>query len=184
MSTLAQEELVTGAQLLAMGDVGPCELIDGRIMPLSPPGGEHGRIEANLAFELRKFSKEERLGWTLSGEVGIFIRRNPDRVRGADLAFVSRSRAQEGPPKGFLELAPELIAEIVSPTDRWQDIRAKLDDYFSIGVEQVWIVEPGTHSVLVYCSPTEAAKLSEEDTLQGEGVLKGFSLPIVQLFAD
>jgi len=165
-----------------MGDVGPCELLDGRIVPLSPTSGEHGRLEFNLAFELGKFVREEGLGWTLSGEVGIFIRRNPDRIRGADVAFVSRVRAPEGPPKGFLELAPELIAEIVSPTDRWQDIRAKLDDYFSIGVQQVWIVEPDPHSVLVYRSPTEAAKLGEDDTLQGEGVLAGFSLPVARLF--
>ncbi len=93
-------------------------------------------------------------------------------------------RAPEGPPKGFLELAPELIAEIVSPTDRWQDIRAKLDDYFSIGVQQVWIVEPDPHSVLVYRSPTEAAKLGEDDTLEGEGVLTGFSLRVARLFTD
>ena len=184
MSTLAQEKLITGEQLLAMGDVGPCELIDGRIMPLSPTGAEHGRLEFNLAFELGKFTREKDLGWLLSGEVGIYIRRDLDRIRGADVAFVSRARAPNGPPEGFLEFAPELIAEIVSPTDRWQDIRAKLDDYFSIGALQVWIVEPDPHSVLVYRSPTEAAKLGDDDTLQGEGVLKGFSLPVARLFTD
>jgi len=184
MNTLAQEKLVTGEELLAMGDVGPCELIDGRIVPLSPTSGEHGRLEFNLAFELGKFTRENDLGWTLSGEVGIFIRRNPDRIRGADVAFISRARAPQGPPKGFLEYAPELIAEIVSPSDRWQDIRAKLDDYFAIDVQQVWIVEPDTRSVLVYRSPTEATKLGEGETLQGEGPLKGFSLPVAQIFAD
>ncbi len=184
MSTPAHEELITGEQLLAMGDVGPCELIDGRIVSLTPTGGEHGRLEFNLAFEVGTLVRDKGLGWTLSGEVGIFIRRNPDRVRAADVAFVSRARAPAGPPKGFLEFAPELIAEIVSPTDRWQDIRAKLEDYFSIDVQQVWIVEPDTHSVLVYRSPTEAAKLGEQDTLQGEGVLKGFSLPVARLFTD
>ena len=82
------------------------------------------------------------------------------------------------------KVAGELIAEIVSPSDRWQDMRAKLDDYFSIGVQQVWVVEPDTHSVLVYRSPTEAAKLGKADTLQGEGVLQGFSLPVARVFAD
>jgi Uma2 family endonuclease len=184
MGTLAKEGLITGEELLNMGDIGPCELIDGRIVPLTPTGGEHGRLEVNLAFELRKFSEQGGLGWTLSGEVGILIHRNPDRVRGADVAFASRDRTPEGPPKGFLEFAPELVAEIVSPTDRWQEMRAKLNDYFSIGVQQVWIVEPDTRSVLVYRSPTEAAKLGEEDTLHGEGILTGFSLPVARLFRD
>jgi Uma2 family endonuclease len=184
MSTLAHEELITAEQLFAMGDVGPCELIDGRIVPLSPTSGEHGRLECNLAFELGIFVQGKALGWTLSGEVGIFIRRNPDRVRAADVAFLSRARAPEGPSKGFLELAPDLVAEIISPTDRWLDIRAKLEDYFSIGVRQVWIVEPDTRNVLVYRSPTEAEKLGERDTIRGEGVLKAFSLPVARLFTD
>lgn len=116
--------------------------------------------------------------------MGIVIRKDPDRIRAADVVFISRLRAPHGIPKGFLQLVPDLIAEIVSPTDRWQDIRAKLEDYFSIGVQPVWVVEPDTRSVLVYRSPTEAVKLGDEETLEGEGVLKGFALPVNRLFAD
>lgn len=151
---------------------------------MSPTGGEHGRLESNLAFELHRFAGQKQLGWTLSGEVGILIRRNPDHIRAADVVFVSRARSPSGIPQGFLQFAPDLIAEIVSPSDRWRDIRAKLEDYFSIGIQSVWVVEPDTRSVLVCRSPTEAAKIGYHETLRGEGVLQGLAIPVTRVFAD
>jgi Uma2 family endonuclease len=113
---------ITGEELLALGDIGPCELIDGRIVPMSPTGGEHGSLEAILGGELTMFVRQRRLGWVMVGEVGIYTRRQPDRVRGADVAFVSRQRLPKRPGKKFLEVAPELVVEILSPDDRWQDV--------------------------------------------------------------
>ena len=185
MSTApAPTRLITGEELLAMGDIGPCELIDGEIVPMSPTGGVHGRLEMRLGRWLDVFVDEHDLGWVLGGEVGIYIRRNPDRVRGADVAFWSHERLPEGPPPGFLDVVPELVVEVISPTDRWRDIREKIDEYFAMGVDRVWIVEPPTHSVLVYESPTTQRQLGEGDILEGEGVLKGFSLPVARLFAS
>ncbi len=178
-----ETKLITGEELLEMGDIELCELIDGVIVPMSPLQGEHGYLESTFSSQLDQFVRPRRLGWTLSGEVGIYIRRNPDRIRAADVAFVSRERGRTR-PKGFLQLAPELIVEIVSPTDRWSDIREKIQDYFSIGVEHVVIVEPEQRDVLVYRSPTEFTQLREHDTFIGEGVLQGFALPIHDLFSD
>jgi len=78
----------------------------------------------------------------------------------------------------------EACAEIISPTDRWVDMLSKIADYFSIGVERVWIVEPKTSTVLVYRSETEMTKLTRADTLRGEGVLEGFALPLSELFEE
>lgn len=182
-TTIAPPEtkLITGEELLEMGDIGPCELIDGRIIPMTPAGGEHGFLESELAWHLRSFVMKQKLGWVMGGEVGIYTRRNPDRVRGADIAFISKERLPE-PPKGFLEVAPELVVEIVSPGDRWEDVRQKLEEYFAIGVQWVWIVEPENRAVLVYRSLSEMQKFGEEDTLKGEGVLEEFELPVASLF--
>jgi len=172
---------ITGEELLAMGDIGPCELINGRIVPMTPAGGEHGALEIRLGRYLDEFVTNRQLGRVMGGEVGIYTRRNPDRVRGADIVFVSQERLPQ-PPQGFLEVAPELVVEIISPGDRWQDVRDKLEEYFAIGVQWVWVVEPAQRAVLVFRSPTEMQKLGEEDTLKGEGVLEGFELPLAELF--
>lgn len=151
---------------------------------MSPTAKRHGAPESRLDRYLGRFVESHKLGETFVGEVGIYTRRNPDRIRAADFAFVSKERLAQSPSEGFLEVAPELVIEIVSAYDRWSDIRQKLEEYFSIGVERVWIVEPETRDVLVYRSTTEMLQLREGDRLAGEGKLEGFELQIADLFAE
>lgn len=151
---------------------------------MNPTGMEHADIEIALGAVLRAFVRKNRLGRVLGGEVGIYTRRNPDRVRGADLAFISHERLAGSPATGFLRVAPELAVEIVSPRDRWQDIRQKIEEYFAIGVQWVWIVEPDHRDVLVYNASNTMRKFGEGDTLTGEGVLEGFALPVAELFEE
>lgn len=178
----AAEKLITGEEFLAMGDIGPCELVNGRIVPMSTNGGEHSLIESEIIFQLKSFNAQHKAGWVLEGEAGVYGRRNPDTVRGMDAAFISKAR-HPARPKGYLEVAPELIVEVISPNDRWKDIQDKLKAYFAIGVEQVWLIEPEDHTVFVYLELTEVIRLGEADILQGEGVLSGFTLPQAELFA-
>ena len=175
--------LITGEELLDMGDIGPCELLDGRIVPMSLTGDVHGEIEAEIIRHLGNFNAKGKNGRVLGREVGVYIRRNPDRVRGVDAAFISKLR-QPVAKKGFLEVAPELIVEVVSPNDRWRDVLEKLEEYFSIGVDRVWIVEPESKTVRVFRASTSYIKLTESDTLSGDGVLEGFELPLSELFKD
>ena len=180
--TRPKAQQITGEELLAMGDIGPCELIDGRVVRMNPIGRSHAYVAANLSMTLNQFVRQHKLGEVLVGEIGIFIQRGPDRIRAADIAFVSTERLAQTTESGYLKTAPDLVVEIISPSDRWQDVRDKLEDYFAIGVHRVWIVEPDNRAVLVYRSSTEMRKLSEGDTVIGEGVLDGFSLPVAELF--
>jgi len=180
---LERPALLTGEELLELGDIGPTELIEGEVVQMSPTQNVHGWLVMELARRLGNFNAERRLGWVLGAESGVFTRRNPDTVRGMDIAFISRQRLAVLTP-GFLETAPELVVEIVSPSDRWEGIRQKIAEYFTAGVERVWIVEPGPRKVLVFRSITEFSELDEGDTLRGEGVLSGFDLPLDELFAE
>src|SRR5262249_54264386 len=86
------DALITGHALARMPDHELTELLDGRIVPLSPTNPEHGRIEASVSRALGNFVSVQKLGLVLSGEVGIFTKRNPDRVRGADVVFISHAQ--------------------------------------------------------------------------------------------
>jgi len=183
MAEPAANHVITGDELLILGDVGPCELIDGRIIPLSPTGGEHGTIEGNIAYLLTAYVRSRSLGWVLTGEVGIYTRRNPDRVRAADVAFVSKSQVC-AVPSGFLDFPPELIVEIVSPNDRWQDLREKIDEYFSIGVHALWVVEPKTRTIMVFSSPTTATKYNETQSISASETLTGLEVAVLEIFRD
>jgi len=179
-----ETRLITGEELAAMGDIGPCELVEGRIVPMSPVGHEHGRIELNIAAELRAFVRSRNLGQVQVGEVGIYTRRNPDTVRGADVLFISNERYAGQQSPGYLEVAPDLVVEIMSPHDRWTEVTQKLREYFAIGVRLVWVVDPQVRSVYAYRALTDVREFTENDDLPGDDVLPGFSVKVAQLFEE
>lgn len=187
MSTAVLEkppQLLTGSELWRMGDIGPCELIKGRIVKMSYTGFRHGFVELNLAHILKLFVTKERIGWVVTGDVGIYTQYGPDTIRGADVVFVSKIRLSEPPDVGFLEIAPELIVEVLSPNDKRQNVRDKITEYLAIGVEWVWVVDPRAKTLRVYRPDRDVQIFSETDTLPGEGILQGFSLRIADIFEE
>jgi Uma2 family endonuclease len=175
--------LITGKELAEMEDIGPCELVEGRIIKMSPVKMPHGKYEMRFARYLGNYVEEHNLGEVNGGEVGIYTRRDPDTVRGADLLFISHARVAKATPGGFLDVAPELVVEIMSPSDRWGTVQKKLREYFEIGVMVVLVIEPEEQVVSVYRSPTEIRELSIHDALTLEDILPGFRLPLADLFA-
>lgn len=167
-----------------MGDIGRTELIEGVIKHYMPTGHPHGFYEVLLATVLWTFVKAQKLGRVLAGETGIYIRRQPDTIRAADVAFISHGRLAKASPQGYLDVAPELVVEVMSPGDSWSDVNDKLEDYFFIGVVQVWVVDPQRQRIHVYRSLTEMAILTPNDTLVGGDVLPGFTLPVADILAE
>lgn len=173
---------ITGEELLRMTDVGRCELVKGQIKEMPPATGHsHGRFEFQIAKRLDESVKEEA-GEVMVGEVGIYTERNPDSVRAADVVFMSRDRLDRMQSDGFLDVPPELIVEIMSPTNSWEEMRRKLKEYFAVGVDTVWVVEPSNRAVQVYRGIDKVQTLEEGDVLKGDGPLEGFSVKIGDLF--
>jgi Uma2 family endonuclease len=179
---VANKTAVTGDDLLAMGDIGRVELVKGEIIELMPTGSRHAKIEGLITFFLINFLRTYNLGHILTGEAGIFTRRNPDTIRGMDIAFISNERMAQAQEEGFLDVAPEFIVEIMSPIDRWIDIQEKLAEYFSIGVELVWLVDPQLEQIHVYRSLDNVSRLMAEHTLTAPEILPDFSVPITEIF--
>jgi Uma2 family endonuclease len=180
--TATESRLFTGEELAAVHDVGPCELVNGRIVPMTPTGDEHGAIEANIAAELRIYVRDRDLGKVRSGEVGVYVRRNPDTVRAADVLYISHERYARKTSSVFLDVAPDLIVEILSPSDSWTDVTQKLREYFTIGVRMVWVVDPVARTIYAYRSLTDIRKFTANDVLLGDDTLPGFSVPVARLF--
>lgn len=168
-----------------MGDLGRSELIDGRIVRMSPTNYRHGRIELRIGKLLDDFVAPRKLGKVLIGEVGIYTRRNPDRVRGADVLFITNETyARRSPGLAFLDVAPELVVEVLSPEDRAMDVTQKLREYFAIGVRLVLLVDPEARVVSVYRSLSDVRELKEGDRLTGDDILAGFDVPVAEIFEE
>src|SRR5262245_49204803 len=106
---LRAEEFARVAEVL-----GPCELVRGEIIPMSPGGLRHSEVTGRAFFLLESHNRAHRLGRVLTGETGFIVRRQPDTVRGADVAFISYERLPEDTQiTGFVDAAAELIIEVL-----------------------------------------------------------------------
>ena len=127
-------------------------------------------------------SKKAKAARTVSGEVGIDTGRTPDTVRATDVAFISKARSAQVRSRSYLDVAPELVVEVMSPDDRWSAVMEKLAEYFNIGVLTVWGVSPSAKQVFVYRSLTDVEQLTINDTLIGDDFLPGFEVSVSDFF--
>jgi Uma2 family endonuclease len=180
----AIQALVTAEELLAMPDGGGlCELIEGKVVEMAPAGDAHGRVQMRLINRLGVYAADHGLGEVWSEETGFLLRRNPDTVRCADGAFIVTARVP-AMSKGFVEVVPDLVLEIVSPTDRPKEVHAKVGEWLEAGVRVVWVLWPERRRFLVYHDFEEMRTLGPDETLTCEELLPGFALPLAPLFAD
>jgi Uma2 family endonuclease len=173
---------ITGEELAAMGDLGRTELVKGEVIYLMPTGHPHSFYEGNITGFLFAFVREHQLGRVLPGEVGIYTHRQPDTVRGADVAFISHERLARVQSKSFLDVCPELIVEVMSPDDTWEEVHEKLEEYFAVGAKLIWVMAPRQQRLHVYRSLTDLDVLTIQDTLIGGEILPGFQVPVAELF--
>jgi len=119
----------------------------------------------------------------VSNDSGIITERDPDTVRGADVAFYSYGRIPRGPlPPGYLPVPPELVFEVRSPTDRWRDVLAKVVEYLDAGVSVVCVLDPGTETVLLYRDDRPNEVIPAEGELTIPEVLGDFRVPVRRFF--
>lgn len=159
------------------------DLMRGELIRMTPAGARHGQIAGNFLIKLGAYVADNRMGRVFAAETGFILSRDPDTVRGPDVAFVSRERIPpEGVPEGFWPMSPDLAIEVVSPGDTAADVEAKVYDYLDAGTSLVWVANPKTQRVTEYRSLSDIRVLTINDTLDGADVIPGFSLPLKELF--
>jgi Uma2 family endonuclease len=164
------------------GDGRGRELVGGEVIELAPASAKHGKFVTSVVLRLAPFARDRQLGEVYSGDTGFLLQRDPDTVRGPDVAFVRRERLSAEPTEGFFPGAPDLAVEVVSPNDLAQDIERKVQDFLKAGTAMVWVLYPDTRHVMVYRSRGEARVLGEKETLDGADVLPGFACAVEELF--
>ena len=160
------------------------ELVEGELKEMTPASTRHGRIAYTVAFLLGQHVRQHDLGVVYAAETGFQLRRNPDPVRAADAAFVAGSRIpSEGEPEGYWAIAPDLVVEVVSPSDSASAVQSKVTDWLAAGCRLVWVVYPDTQAVTEYRTLTEVRVLTADKTLEGGDVLPGFACGVGEIFA-
>ena len=161
-----------------------CEVVDGEVIKAGP-SVYHQTISGNINEPVRAFVRRNRLGRVLYSPVDVIVRRDPLRVRQPDLLFVSNERA--GILGERIEGGPDLVVEIISPSNTRAEIESRLADYASLNVRECWLVYPQLHAV-------EVLRLEGGEWhrayIRGAGenvesaVLPGLELQITEIFED
>lgn len=161
---------------------GKTELVDGEVIEMAPAGGEHGGIASEVLFQLRLLLRESPLGVALT-ETGFKLKSDPDTVRGPDVAFLEASRLPSGRlPREFIDGPPTIAVEVVSPSDTYKDVLAKVGEYLDAGSKRVWVANPRPQTVTVYYPDGTSRLLRGDEMLSGEDVLPGFEVRAGDLF--
>ena len=111
------------------------------------------------------------------------LSRDPLTIRQPDISVISREHIRASDPDSYFEGAPELAVEIVSPSDSAEDLDIKTKQYLQNGAQQVWILYPKTQTVHVFSRGAATVILDKDQSLEGGGLLPGFTVPVASLFA-
>lgn len=159
------------------------ELIDGVVEPIPMPKPRHGQVCAKATILLGNFVEDRGLGVIFSNDTFVVVQRNPDKVRGADVAYWSKGQLPNGVvPEGLISAPPELCVEVVSPTNAWSDVFIKVGEYLKAGVRAVLVLDPESVTGSVYRDNEFQQIFDNGDALVLPDVLPGFNVPVRKFF--
>lgn len=153
------------------------EIINGVLYMVNAPDPAHQLAVGEIFAELRNFIKANQLGAVYTAPIEVHL---PGIARPVqpDVLFIAEARRSSIKAR-FIEGAPDIVVEVMSPSTLRTDRTVKFDAYERAGVREYWIVNPKTRSIEVY------APVHDEFDLHGEfgpgeavtsTVLPGFSL--------
>ena len=157
-----------------------------------PPGPnvDHQWVSANVYDALRHFVRTNGFGVVLPAPLDVLVQREPLRTRQPDVLYLNAERTgvrrrADIIGMNFLEAPPDLLVEVLSPSNSRREVQEKLQDYRQIGVYECWLFSPEAETVeIIDLTGDDAgttAVFSAEDTLQS-GLLPGFSLDLRTVF--
>lgn len=163
------------------------ELVEGVLRQMTPTGYEHGRCTARMLGLLIAYVHPRGMGDVVAAETGFLIARGSEgcaTVRAADVAFVAKGRVPaDADTDKYLEMAPDLVVETLSPFDTASEVQEKIDLWLSTGVRMALTLDPTSRVVTVYRSSAEARRLTEVDSLTLDDVVPGFTCRVSEIFA-
>jgi Uma2 family endonuclease len=182
-TTLAPAMLLTAEEYALLPDTGQrTELRRGVVVVMSPPGFRHGEVCSRINRWIGNHVEEHDLGHTLSNDSGIITERNPDTVRGADVSFYSYQRVPKGQsPVGYAGASPEIVVEVVSPTNTRREVMKKTLEYLGAGVNVVCVIDPQYATVNLHYPDLPVTTLQGDDSLTF-AELPGFSVSVRKIF--
>lgn len=163
--TIDRTKTWTVEEYLLLGESNtPCQLINGELIMSPAPNPLHQIVSRSLFRLLDKLIGSN--GELLYAPVDVFF--DEKNVFQPDLLFLSKGRSKYLTEKG-IEGPPDLVVEIISPSNSYTDRYEKKDAYQKFGVTEYWIVDPGNKTLEVYATDSW---IKPQLYLAGDGTVK------------
>lgn len=161
------------------------EIVGGKRVEVPPMSIYAAYVASLIAGQLFAFCKNAKLGRVITE--GLFVIDEVEFLhRRPDVAFVSYKRWSEGKnipqETNAWDVIPDLVVEVISPTDRAEDVLAKTMEYLQAKVRQVWVVYPRQEILHVYDSLTSIAVFQKQDLLTSNEIFPGLQIPLGEVF--
>jgi len=181
--TLAATKRFTADEFMAMPDAPDFELIDGQLVERELMGAYSSFVAAKISFELNRFNLERPFGWVFDSDATYRCFKLPDTLRRADVSVILHGRlAGNRIPESYVSIAPDLVVEVISPTNKAGAVETKILEYLEAGVKLVWVVFPQSRTIHVRRAEGTLRVVREHEQLDGETLLPGFSCSVRDLF--
>jgi Uma2 family endonuclease len=158
------------------------ELVRGEVIELPRPNRQQGRVCVNVAYQLSNYLHQRGYGYATLNDAGVILGRDPDTVRGPDVAVYEDATSFEEMPPGRGEVPPRLAVEVLLPDEKAARVFSKIADYLSSGVDLVRVVDPEARAVVVHRGGRNPPELKGDAELTGDDVLPGFRCRVADFF--
>ncbi len=183
VENLPEKKVWTDEEFMALPDGHRYEIVNGELVDMGSAGAKHGYIYSLPVMALMGYILTKKLGVVLDSSTAFKMKSG--NKSSPDISFFAKERLQglTELPTGFLEGAPDLAVEVLSPGNTVEEIHDKLVEYFENGTRLFWVIHPNENYMLAYRSAQEPDRLLKSvDSLDGEEVVPGFSLPVADPF--
>jgi Uma2 family endonuclease len=159
------------------------EVINGTLLMSPPPSTQHQRISVRIEDCLREFLRSHPVGEFLHAPVGVRLPNQPVPLQ-PDIIFIRAERLGII-GETYIEGVPDLLVEILSPSNWLYDRREKMQAYQGAGVAEYWIVDPRAITVEVYVLEQSTYVLAGQyrtGEIASSRLLPGFVVPVDAIF--
>jgi Uma2 family endonuclease len=151
----------------------------GEIVIMPPTGGETGSRNSEINMQLRFWSKRDGTGAVFDSSTGFILPNGAERS--PDAAWVLHTRLAQLSPesrKKFLPLCPDFVIELKSPSDRLENLQAKMEEYIQNGTQLGWLLDPDKRRIYVSVRGAPVRKVEAVISISGDPPLTGFTLDL------
>lgn len=138
---MASATLISASEYLATSYRPDCDLVDGQLIERNMGEFDHGKLQLAMGTWFHIHQRE----WNIHAITEQRVQVNPDRFRIPDVCVISRTR----PVEQIITHPPLICIEVLSKDDTLRGMQARVDDYLTFGVPNIWILDPETRRAYI-----------------------------------